>query len=264
LPEVETARRTLEPLVVGRRITGFDVLRPQALRTHKPSEAAQILEGRTITGLDRRGKVLRFALDGGWSLRFHFALWGIIRVREQFAPDPQSAAAIHLDDGRVIEFRELALSNLHVDRDADLARVPYLADLGLDAMDKGLTVARFRETLAGKGTVRNLLTDQSRLAGIGNLWALEILFAAGMRPARKAESLTDEAWTRFYRATRSVLRRGIRAGGEPEFADANGRMGRVRLMVYGRGGQPCRVCGTKIATGRVGGRPAFWCPRCQR
>jgi formamidopyrimidine-DNA glycosylase len=264
LPEVEVARRSLEPVVIGRAITRLDVLKPQTLRTQTPAQASKILVGRTITALRRRGKTLLFSLDGGWTMTFHFALWGLILLKETVVPDQHTAIVLGLDDGRELEFRELALSNINLYADDALPRVQYFATLGVDADDPSLRAKRFREILSGKGALRNLLTDQTRLAGIGNLWALESLFAAGLRPGRKGKALTQEAWSRLYRSTRGVLRRGIRAGGEPEFVDAAGRKGRYRLMVYGRGGQPCRKCGTRIATGRVGGRPAFWCPRCQR
>ena len=264
LPEVETARRTLAPLVVGRRIVRVEVLRPEAVRSHSAVEVSRLLAGRTFTRISRRGKALLFDLDAGWTLAFHFSLWGVILAKSPPAVDAQTAVVLHLDDGRVIEFRELQLSNLNLYRRAALDRVPYLASLGVDPLDRSVTPARFRELLNGRGVVRNLLTDQTRLAGIGNLWAQEILFAAGMRPARKALALTPAGWRRLYRATRSVLQRGIRAGGEPEFLDATGRKGRFRLAVYGRTGQPCRVCGTLIRSGKVGGRPAFFCPNCQK
>jgi formamidopyrimidine-DNA glycosylase len=264
LPEVETARSTLAPLITGRRIERLEVLRPEALRTHAPAAASRIVAGRHLAGVDRRGKSLLIHLSGGWTLAFHYALWGVVLVRSRPAPDVSTAALIALDDGKVVEFRDLQLSNLNLYRTAALAKAPSLAGLGPDPLEPSLTPTRFRARLAGRGAVRNLLTDQTRLAGIGNLWALEILFAARLRPGRKAEALSNDAWRRLHRATRSTLRRGIRSGGEPEFIDAIGRRGRFRLAVYGRRGQPCRVCGTKIASGRVGGRPAFWCPRCQR
>ncbi len=264
LPEVETARRTLEPLVVGRRIERVEVPRSEALRSHAPADAARILAGRTIAGITRRGKALLFALSGDWTMTFHFSLWGTILVAPSALNDKVTAVVVGLDDGRVIEFRDLQLSNLNLYPNADLGRVPYLASLGVDPRDRSVTPSRFRELLSGRGVIRNLLTDQTRLAGIGNLWANEILFAAKLRPARKAEALSDVQWKALHRATRSVLQRAIRAGGEPEFIDATGRKGRFRLAVYGRGGQPCRVCGTKIVEGKVGGRPSFHCPRCQR
>lgn len=263
LPEVETARATLAPRVVGRRITGITVRRPETLRSHTPGAAARILIGQAFTDVTRRGKVLLFGLDGGWTLAFHFALWGLILVRPGPADGTRAAVVIDLDDGGRLEFCELQLSSLNLYRTADLPKVASLASLGPDPLERSVTPTRFRQRLAGRGAVRNLLTDQERLAGIGNLWALEILFAAGMRPTRTVQALTTADWGRLYRAVRSVLRRGIRAGGEPEFQDAAGRKGRFRLAVYGRGGQPCRVCGTPIRTGKVGGRPAFFCPRCQ-
>jgi formamidopyrimidine-DNA glycosylase len=264
LPEVETTRRTLEPLVAGRRIERFEVFKPQTLRSHTPAEASRVLAGRTITGLGRRGKALLWHLDGGWILTFHFALWGVVQVRGQVVGDAGTAAVLSCAGGPAIEFRELQLSGFSLYPESDLAAVPFFAGMGPDPLARTLTAPRFKERVRGRGAIRNLLTDQSRLAGIGNLWAQEILFVAGLRPARKAETLTDAQWTRLYRATRSVLRRAVRAGGEPEFRDVTGRLGRYRLAVYGRDGRRCRICGTKIASGRVGGRPVSYCPRCQK
>lgn len=264
LPEVETARRTLEPLVAGRRIVRLEVRRPQAVRSHSPDDAARLLQGQTITGVSRRGKALLFDLGGGWTLVFHFALSGVVRVAPGAAGDALTAVVIHLDDGKVVEFRELQLSNLHLIPQAEVERIPLLASLGPDALDAALTLPRFRERLAGRGAIRNLLADQTRLAGIGNLWAQEILFASGLRPGRRAETLRGPDWERLYMAARKVLRRAVRLGGEPSFVDAGGRHGRCRLAVYDRGSEPCRVCGTGIAAGRVGGRPVYYCPKCQR
>ena len=263
LPEVETIRHSLEPLIVGRRIASFDVARPQVLRSHTPSAAARLLAGRTVTGLTRRGKALIFHLDNNWVLTFHFALWGVVRAHDEVTADDSTAAVLRFDGGPQVEFRELQLSGFNLYPAGRLDRVPFFAQMGPDPLDARLTAARFREALRGRGALRNLLTDQTRLAGIGNLWAQEILFAAGLRPGRKAETLSAPQWSRLYRARRSVLRRAVRAGGEPEFADARGRKGRFRLAVYGRDGQPCRVCGAKIASGRVGGRPVSYCPKHQ-
>lgn len=264
LPEVETARRTLAPHVIGRRIDAIDVRRVQALRTHTPRQAQRILSGRTITDLIRRGKALLFDLGGTWTMMFHFSLWGTILVLDRPMNDTATAIVLTLDQSRVVEFRDLQLSTLSLFATPALAGVDYLASLGPDPLDRAVTAARFRRLLSGRGAIRNLLTDQRRLAGIGNLWALEILFAAGLRPDRQGETLRDNEWGRLYRATRAVLRRGIGAGGEPDFIDANGRKGRFRLAVYGRDGQPCRRCGRPIASGKVGGRPTFYCPRDQR
>jgi formamidopyrimidine-DNA glycosylase len=264
LPEVETTRRTLLPLATGRRIERFEVIKPQVLRSHTPADASRILVGRTITGLDRRGKALLWHLDGGWILTFHFALWGVVRATDQVVADSGTAAILRCERGPTVEFRELQLSGFNLYKESALGSVPFFAEMGPDPLARSLTAARFRERLMGRGAVRNLLTDQARLAGIGNLWAQEILFSAGLRPGRKAETLTGPQWEKLYRAMRSVLGRAVRAGGEPEFADVTGRPGRYRLAVYGRDGQRCRICGTTIASGRVGGRPVSYCPKCQK
>jgi formamidopyrimidine-DNA glycosylase len=264
LPEVETTRRTLEPLVKGRRIEWFEVLKPQVLRSHAPAEASRILTGCTITGLGRRGKALLWHFNGGWILTFHFALWGVVRVADQVVADSGTAAILRCEGGPTIEFRELQLSGFNLYRESALDSVPFFTEMGPDPLARGFTAATFRDRLQGRGAVRNLLTDQSRLAGIGNLWAQEILFTAGLRPGRKAETLTGRQWAGLYRAMRSVLGRAVRAGGEPEFTDVTGRPGRYRLAVYGRDGQRCRVCGTTITSGRVGGRPVSYCPKCQK
>ncbi|MGH7185960.1 MAG: Fpg/Nei family DNA glycosylase, partial [Pseudomonadota bacterium] len=262
LPEVETARRTLAPHVVGRRIEGVDVRRPQVVRSHTPRAAGRILTGRTCAAISRRGKALVFDLGPTWTMTFHFSLWGTILALDHPIDDAATAVVMTLGDGngrgRVIEFRDLQLSNLNLFPTTALADVEYLASLGPDPLDRSVTALKFRRLLDGRGALRNLLTDQTRMAGIGNLWALEILFAAGLRPDRKTATLRDDEWHRLYRATRSVLQRGIRAGGEPEFIDADGRKGRFRLAVYGRGGQPCRRCGRPIMSGKVGGRPSLY------
>ena len=264
LPEVETARRTLASHVVGRRIDGIDVRRPQVFRSHTPRDAERILKGRTFTGITRRGKALLFDLGQTWTMTFHFSLWGTILALDRPINDAATAVVMTLSDRKVIEFRDLQLSNLNLfptprsrtwntlRRWVPIPSIPFAHRCAVSP------------ALDGRGALRNLLTDQTRLAGIGNLWALEILFAAGVRPSRKAATLRDDEWRRLYRATRNVLQRGIRAGGEPEFIDADGRKGRFRLAVYGRKGQPCRRCGRAIMSGKVGGRPSFYCPKDQR
>jgi len=264
LPEVETARHSLRP-IVGRRIRGVEVHRRQAVRTHTPQGFARALRGKTVRGLDRRGKNLLIQVDGQ-VLRFHFKLWGIIRLhRSRRPPDEQTAAVITFTDGSTLEFRELELSSLELHRAANLTRLPALAELGPDPLGRGFTWPAFQARLAGAhGAIRNLLTDQPRFAGIGNLWAHEILHRARIAPARTLDSLGPAELRAVYDATRAVLREAARKGGEPEFVDARGRSGRFQLAVYGRDGRPCPRDGAPVRKGRLGGRPSFWCSACQR
>jgi formamidopyrimidine-DNA glycosylase len=264
LPEVETVRRSLRP-ARGRRIVDVQVPRPQAVRTHSPSALARALRGKTIRRLERRGKNLLLLLDGH-VLRFHFKLWGIVRLHPHpLIGDKETAAVLSFADGTVLEFRELQLSELGLHRAADAARIPAVAELGPDPSAPSFTRAVFdRQLQAARGAIRNVLTDQTRFAGLGNLWAHEILHRARIAPPRPAGSLSTAERRSLYQAIRTVLREAVRQGGEPEFVDALGRPGRFSLAVYGREGQPCPRDGAPVRKGRLGGRPTYWCAACQR
>jgi formamidopyrimidine-DNA glycosylase len=264
LPEVETLRRSLRPLL-GRTIARVDVRTPVAIRTHRPRRFAALLTGRRLASVNRAGKALLIGLTGRLVLVVHFKLWGLLRFHpEAAAQDAGTALLLRFRADGSLEFRELQLSTIELHAEKDLGTVPYLAKLGTDPLSAAFTRSRFREVMRGRAAVRAILTDQARIAGIGNLWALEILHAARVRPDRPAASLTPEELGALFAAIRTVLRRGIAQGGEPDFADAFGRKGRVSLAVYGRTGQSCpRRDGTVVAA-RFGGRPSFYCPGCQR
>lgn len=265
LPEVEAARRSLRPRVTGKVIASVTVRSPTSVRTHRPTAFAKLLRGKRIEDVRRRGKTLQIVLNGGWTLVFHFKLWGIVRFsRSAVRPDEHAAVVFSFSDGSTLEFRELQLSELGLHPTAKVDRIEYLASLGVEPLSAVFTKARFREMLGGRGPIRAVLTDQTRIAGIGNLWALEILHAARIRPDRSASSLTPQEADSVYRAIHQVLRRAIAAGGEPEFIDAAGRTGRWHLAVYGRGGQPCPRSDGTIQMARLGGRPSFFCSTCQR
>jgi formamidopyrimidine-DNA glycosylase len=259
LPEVETARGSLARAVVGKTIARVSVLRPVAVRAPSPRQFARALRGATITDVGRRGKTLRISLDGR-VLVFHYMLWAVIRFHPTVEDARESASLLLcFRDGSCLEFRDLQLSQFHL-----LRAGPEDEVAAIDPLAAGTTFAVFRGALRSRGSIRNALTDQGRIAGIGNLWAHEILFAARLRPMREMRTLGEAALRTLYTRTRQVLSKAIRAGGEPDFEDAFGRRGRYRLMVYGRAGQRCRGCGGEIRGGRVGGRPTFYCASCQR
>ncbi len=264
LPEVEAAKRSLGRVVRGKVIASVEVRSPAVVRTHRPRAFVDGLEGKPIERVARRGKVLLFHLRGGWTLIFHFKLWGTLRFfRPAVPPDPQTAVVMTFSDGSSLQFRELQLSELGLHRTSQQNRVPYLTSLGVDPLSAAFTPARFHGMLTGSGSIKAVLTNQERIAGIGNLWAHEILHAARIRPDRPASSLTPTEVQVLNRTVRSVLRRAITAGGEPEFVDAAGRKGRWRLAVYGRGGQRCPRGDGTIKVTRLGGRPSFYCSKCQ-
>lgn len=260
LPEVETARRSLIPLVVGKTIDRAVVRRPVAIRSHTAPAFSRAVRGATITDVARHGKSLWFVL-GRWTLIFHYKLWGVVRFRPS-APPPDKGTALLLvfTDGSALEFRELQLSSFHLLRAGQAAES---ADSGIEPLAPTTTFEVFRRAIESRTAIKDALTNQERIAGIGNLWAHEILFQARIRPDRKVEDLSPAASRVLYRKTRETLRHAVEAGGEPDFHDASGRAGRYRLAVYGRAGQPCVVCGTKIRGGRLHGRPSFYCPHDQ-
>ena len=261
LPEVEVARRSLHPTVVGKTVARVSVLRPNVLRSHTPDRFSRALRGGKIADVQRRGKTLRLHLNGR-VLVFHYMLGGIVRYHPAaVVPREGTGLMLYFSDGSCLEFRDLQLSQFHLVR-ADAPETK--GEAAVEPLASTTTLARFRAALPPRGAIKNALTDQRRIAGIGNLWAHEILFAAGLNPARRTGTLRDAELRTVYRTMRQVLAKAVRAGGEPDSLDALGRRGRYRLMVYGRAGQPCRVCGTGIMGGRLGGRPTFYCPSCQR
>jgi formamidopyrimidine-DNA glycosylase len=260
LPEVETARRSLVRAVIGKTIERCVVLRPVAIRTHTPRAFCRAIQGSTLTDVARHGKSLWFRL-GRWVLVFHYKLWGVVRFHAT-APDPEKETTLLLvfTDGAGLEFRQLQLSSFHLLKAGGDAAD---GDLGIEPLAPTTTLEVFRRALGPRGAIKDALCRQERIAGIGNLWAHEILFRSGLRPSRKVEALAPEGARALYRTMRETLRSAVEAGGEPEFEDAFGRNGRYGLAVYGRAGQPCRVCGTRIRGGRLHGRPTFFCPSCQ-
>src|SRR2546427_10206905 len=239
LPEVETARRSLERKIRGKVIASVEVRSPAVVRTHRPRVFVSRLGGKRIERIARRGKALLFHLRGGGTLIFHFKLWGTLRFfRPAVPPDPQTAVVLTFSDGSSLQFRELQLSELGLHRTSQLDRVPYLTSLGVDPLSSAFTPARFRGMLSGSGSIKAALTDQERIAGIGNLWAHEILHTARIRPDRPASSLTPTEVQVLYRTVRSVLRRAITAGGGTGGVGAPRPQGRRRGGVFGRGGQP--------------------------
>ncbi|HEX4840743.1 MAG TPA: DNA-formamidopyrimidine glycosylase family protein [bacterium] len=265
LPEVESTARSLRRPLRGKVVASVDVRQATSVRTHTVSAFARLLTGKRIENVSRRGKTLLLTLREGWTLLVHFKLWGIVRFsRTAVGPDAQTAVVIAFTDGSRVEFRELQLSELGLHPTEDLTRVKYLASLGVEPLSRAFSKSFLRALLAGRGSIRALLTNQSCIAGIGNLWAHEILHAARIRPDRQVSTLTPGEADRLYRTIRRVLPRAITAGGEPEFVDPLGRTGRWRLAVYGRGGQPCPRRDGTIRAVRLGGRPSFYCPTCQR
>ncbi len=269
LPEVETIRRDLLPHVVGRTITGVRVA-PGAERVIRGDVAfARRLAGRRIDDLLRRGKYLLLRLDSKGRplfLAVHLRMTGSLLYRRSGdPPDAYVRAVIALDDGSELRYADLRkLGRLW------LADSPEEATgrLGPEPLDASFTAAKLRDTLSGRrAPIKAVLLDQRAIAGIGNIYADEALFAARIHPRRLAAGLSDAEVTRLHRAVRRVLNDalGNRGSSFRDYVDAAGREGRhqLRVKVFRRTGQPCYVCRTEIARIKVGGRSTHFCPHCQ-
>jgi len=269
LPEVETIRRDLEPLVTGRTITGVEV--DPATLPLLAGTTFDVLEsnlvGRTIKSLGRRGKYLLFELDDGRWFVAHLRMTGRLVWRPHNAPPEQyQRARLMLDNGcdlRWSDLRKFGTWRIY-DRLDDL-----LAKLGPEPIDENFDLRTFRAALAGRtAPVKAVLLDQRRMAGLGNIYVDEALFQARIRPDTPADELSSAAVKRLHQAVRDVLERGIEYRGASfrDYVDGQGNQGQQHMyvQVFRRDGKPCYTCGTIIQKTDVGGRGTHFCPRCQR
>lgn len=275
LPEVETMRRDLDREVVGKKIKTVEATGLRSIRRHKSKkDFIAKLEGRKITGVQRRGKYLLLKLDGGDVLVVHLGMSGRL-LRAKGPKEPllkHTHVVVTFTQGgqlRYVDprtFGELFITAL----DSVEAAVPELAHLGFDPLDDVMSWSRFAAMLqAKKAKLKPLLMDQKFIAGIGNVYADEILWAAGLRPDRSSETLSSQEVRRLSRAMVETLQDAIKHRGsslaDEQYRDLFGEIGGYQgeHKVYDREGLPCRRCRTPIARVKAGGRSTFFCPQCQ-
>lgn len=281
LPEVETIARQLRGLVTGRTVARF---RSEWHRLTEPEPAALFakrLVDRRIAGVRRRGKFVVLDLDGGDALIVSLRMTGQLLFREQrVEAHPHRRAHIAFTDGTALEFADtrkfgrMAIVDAASLDGAGAERRrpgdPLHRHLGVEPLSRRFTVAWLRELLErrSRAAVKPLLLDQTGIAGVGNIYAIEALWRARIHPLRQAGSLRADEVERLHEALRWVLRKGIRFGGASrrDYRDARGQEGRMQqeFEVYARDGEPCPRCGAEIVRTVVGGRGTFHCPRCQR
>lgn len=271
LPEVETIARSLAPRITGRRIAGIDLLYKPLLRTGGKKGLA-VLCGRRVLGVRRRGKMLLVACEGARTLVFHLKMTGQFLFGKEGAPrDRHVRLAVRFEDGAdELRFRDVRKFGFLLCLEGEPeAACGELACLGPEPLEVGL--AEFRTILGGRtGRIKSLLLDQTKIAGIGNIYADETLFEARIHPETSASSLKPAAVERLYRSMRKILAKAVAAGGstltDAGYRDADGNAGDFQFShkVYDRKGEPCLACGAPIAMKRVGGRSSHFCPKCQR
>jgi len=271
LPEVETVKRTLEGKITGLSITAVKIFLPKIIKTPGPEELAARLPGKKIKKLERKGKYLLIHLSDNLVLVVHLRMTGRLIYSPPDAPDvPHTHVIFHLDNSDQLRYADLRqfgqISLVKVD---DLAGLPGLCGLGYDPFDPHFTRELFRKELKQKrAMLKPLLLDQSFVAGLGNIYADEVLFRARLHPQRQSHTLTPREASRLYQAIREVLQEAIANRGTSirDYVDGEGREGNYQnlLRVHHREGDPCLKCGKPVIKVRLGGRSTYYCPHCQK
>jgi formamidopyrimidine-DNA glycosylase len=273
LPEVETVRQGLVDWALHRRIAEVSVLHPRAIRRHAPGAAhfADALRGRTIVGARRRGKYLWLPLDDGDAIVAHLGMSGQFLFRTAAARDEAHLRIrFAFDDGdpqlRFVDqrtFGGLSLSPGGAELPAEIAHIAR------DPMDELFDDAAFVAAMRRRRTeVKRALLDQTLISGVGNIYADEALWRAGLHGARPTDALTGPATTRLLGHVRDVLGEAVKAGGtsfDELYVNVNGESGYFdrSLHAYGREGEPCDRCGSPIRREAFMSRSSYSCPRCQ-
>jgi formamidopyrimidine-DNA glycosylase len=271
LPEVEHVVRALRPIVTGRRILAAELNLKRTAPELSRAAFARQLRNAVITGVGRRGKYILFELESGRLLTTHLRMTGkLVSLTTDESLPPYAHVVFYLDDERRLVFcdmRQFGRMRLIT----NVQRLPKeLATLAPEPLSDAFTEEYFLETLSrSKRSLKQLLLDQTRVLGLGNIYAVEALFLAGVHPLKPAHKLSKPRARKLYQAIRQILREAIDAGStlQIDLADGNARyFGTTERFwrVYEREGEPCVNCGTRIKRIVHGGRSTYYCPRCQK
>lgn len=268
LPEVETTRRGIEPHVLDERIREV-VVKRRDLR-QPVTRGIGVIEGRRIVAVRRRSKYLLLALDDGTHVLIHLGMSGSLRVA-----DPAEAwrkhdhVAVTLANGRQLRFHDPRRFGLFLWLKGDPGKHPLLADLGPEPLGDAFTAQSLMAACRKRSAaIKLVLMDAKVVVGVGNIYASEALFRAGIAPRMPAHRLTLPQAAKLVDSIQRVLSESIEQGGTTlrDFLNSDGNPGyfKQRLFVYDRKGEPCRICGTPIRHAVIGQRSTYWCGKCQR
>lgn len=276
LPEVEAVVRTLRPLVQGRRIRCVHIFHPIAVKPQPASRLAKLATNRRIEGVERKGKYVLLILDRG-VITLHFRLDGQLvwfaDGEELFKRASSEQNGVHVDVAFELSDGVLGFADRrHFGRVYvwdSIEESPGLVSLGIDALSKDFTVRAFQELLENSARpLKDFLLDQTRVAGLGNIYSCESLWHARLDPRRRAKTLKPEEVKRLHKAIVSVLERALECclHPAPDFRDSQWWFQGLEkiLRAYGREGEPCRRCGAAIQRIEQGGRSTYWCRTCQK
>jgi len=274
LPEVETIRRELEREVVGKKIKTVEVHGTRTVRRQTKKAFAAKLDGVKITGADRKGKYLLVKLDSGDTLVIHLRMSGqLLKTTPKHPVAKHTHVVITFTQGGQLRFVDpRTFGEMFVTTPDTLATdFPELAELGFDPVETPISWQSFGHQLMDhKMKLKAFLTDQTMIAGLGNIYADEILFAAGLRYDRMSDSLSTQEMRRLYRSVVETLHDAIKYGGstlaDEQYVDLNGKAGEYQQhhKVYDREKQPCFRCRrANISKAKFAGRSTYFCEICQ-
>lgn len=268
LPEVETTRRGVARYVTGRRIEGITI-RERRLRWPIPSRLPRTLTGQRFQAPRRRGKYLLFPADTG-TLIVHLGMSGSLRlVTHETPPGNHDHVDIRLEGRRSLRYNDPRRFGAILWTRSDPAGHPLLAELGPEPLEAAFDGAYLYATARGRrASIKQHLMNPTVVVGVGNIYANEALFRAGIHPARPAGRIGPARMQRLACAIREVLAEAIEVGGTTlrDYVGGNGEPGyfQLRLFVYDRAGEPCTICGELIRRRVIGQRSSYYCARCQR
>lgn len=278
LPEVETIKLGLQKYLVGHKIVNVDVRLPRIFS----GDFKKIIAGKVIA-VRRFGKGLLIDLDNEYSVAVHVKMTGQLLFKEPKEtegpketkvnvgdlPDKYTHVVFMLDKGAVLYYRDMRQFGwVNILPTKDAQDLPFFKSLGPEPL-KDLTQEKFKSIISrNKTNIKVLLMDQKKISGIGNIYANDALFVAGIDPRRYSVSLTQDEQTKLFKAIEQVLKKGLEVGGASEwsYVDALGGSGNYQnfFQVYNKKGKPCKTCGAIIEKISLGGRGTFFCPNCQK
>lgn len=270
MPEVEQVRKTLAPHITGKKIVSVEVRLPRLIKYPSAEEFASRLAGRTITEVGRKGKYLVLHTDSNSKMIVHLRMTGALIAQSSNKEEPHYAKIkFVLTDGVTMWFTDIrTFGTLYLVTDNDYYIEGY-ETLGPEPLSSGFTADYLRPLAArSRRAVKSFILDQTVIAGLGNIYADECLALSKINPMRTAASLSAVEIEELCRAVNTVIAQGIKNRGTTfrDYKDGEGNSGENQkyLLVYGRGGKPCKCCGRPLTSAKVGGRGTTYCDFCQK
>ena len=271
LPEIESIKRVIEPQIQGLAIDRVTVNRPEVIANPDAAEFCGRVSGQSFAGMERRGKFLIFSLESGDRLIVHLRMTGCLLVTLADYPEEKHTHLVfHLSGGRELRFSDTRrFGRFWLLRQGETDTYTGMEKLGREPFDSDFSAEYLCSRLVKrKKVIKECLLDQSVVAGIGNIYSDEILFAARIHPERPANTLTKEEWDRLASVIPERLAFFIEKNETTleEYLETKGQDYRNMpfLQVYGHGGEPCPVCGEILCRSVIGGRSSVFCPACQK